>query len=344
MTKNDQTLPAAAPDRKSVRKFFSFVVNKDELKKAELGFGAVMIWALVGTLAGFALSQGTGGGVAGAVLGAGAAILVDRMRASSDLAERQRKLESNHREFAKLAQETRRVQSSDLMKAILRVFKRTQIDAASLRRLDNEYVFDGEEQLLDEKSRDRQLGELSDRSIRLVSRGNFVNERLRMVRFDHSPVTEVFYNPTRLVLLFLTESQLVICDVEFDSLDGDLKEEIQRVSLSKIVNIHFIAHRTRFSLSRDQILRMAEDLKFDSEDIAKIKADPGGRNEDWTHEEIVSTLKVSRTDGGFLTLPIRSEIYFGRHRSALDEDSALTEHEIKADMMINELNRLVNPS
>ncbi len=66
-----------------------------------------------------------------------------------------------------------------------------------------------------------------------------------------------------------------------------------------------------------------------------------GSSINWVYEEMTSHLKITRTDGGSLSVPIRSEFYLGEHVSALDQETALTHDEVSVDRMINELNRLV---
>jgi hypothetical protein len=251
----------------------------------------------------------------------------------------------NHSELVRLGRETRLVQSADVTKAMMRIFERLQVDREKLRVLDHVYIFEDEENLFDEESRERKLGDLRNKSIRLISPGNFRNEAFRVVRMDDSGENEFFFNPIRLVMLLLTETQLVVCDVQIDSMDGSLLEETQRVALSKIVNVHFRAERTRLSLSRDELLRMAEDRQMDQSVIDQLKHGLGGGAAapgDWAVERLSSTLNVSRTDGGSLAMPIRSEIHFGKQHGTLDEDGRLNEHEIKVDRMVNELNRLVD--
>jgi hypothetical protein len=329
-----------APDRKSVRKFFSFKVMKDEPTQKELNTGLI---AILGIFA-FLIGLGGGGWVAAMLLAGivvGGMIAAHNAQAKTELENWRERFDRNQAEFARLAHETRRVQSADLTKAILRVFDRTQLDREKLRILDQIYVFEDEQNLLEDESRERKLGDLINKSIRMVSYGDYSNKAYRKVRWGETGKIEQFFNPIRLVMLLLTETQLVICDVQIDSMDGDLREEIQRVALAKV---RFVAERTRFTMKHDEIVRMAEDLKFDPsviEDIRRSFGSGSSTNDQWTQEELKSVLNVSRTDAGSITVPIRSEIYFGRHRSALDDESGLTEDEVKVDRMINELNRLV---
>jgi hypothetical protein len=332
-----------AVDRKDVRKFFSFRVMKEEPKAKELNFGLLAVFGIFAFMLGVA-----GGGLLGGIIIAGivigCAIAVHNSQANAELENWRGQFDNNQAEFARLARETRRIQSADLTKAILRVFERTQLDRDKLRILDHIYIFEDEQNLLEDDSRERKLGDIVNKSVRMVSQGDYNNKAYRKIRWAETGRIEQFFNPIRLVMLLLTETQLVICDVQIDSMDGDLREEIQRVALAKIVNVRFVAERTRFTMTRDEIVRMAEDLGFEAGEIEDVRRKIGAStatNDDWTQEEVKSVLNVSRTDAGSITVPIRSEIYFGKHRSALDDEGGLTEDEIKVDRMINELNRLV---
>jgi hypothetical protein len=328
-------------DRKKVRQFFSLRI-KDSPTQRETNWTSVW-WAMgIGLVVG-AMLAGVAGAVVLPVLSGIGVLVWDNARAATELEAAQGEIESSREKLANLAHETRKVQSADLTKAILRVFERTQIDRSKLRVLDQLYIFEDEQNLLEDESRERKLGDLVNKSIRMISQGGYNNKAYRKIYWTDTGRTEQFLNPMRLVLLFLTETQLVICDVEIDSMDGDLREEIQRVALSKIVNVRFVAERTRFTMSHDQIIRMAEDLNFEPEKIEEIRRSFNGSSssKEWIQEEVTSVLNVSRTDAGSITVPIRSEIYFGGHRSALDDEGGLTEDEIKVDRMINELNRLV---
>ncbi|MBI1339376.1 hypothetical protein GC169_04085 [bacterium] len=329
-----------AADRKSVRKFFDFDVNSDDLKPRK-GKYVIAFWAtlIAGGIAWFGVSQ-----VVGIISGlaAGAfAIGIDRVLIQMQLNTRTKKKEENHAEFRKLATETRRIQAADTMKALMRVFERTMIDRNSLRVLEQKYVFETERSLFDEETLQDKLGDLLNKSIRMMSRGDFTNQRWRKIRWTDTRKEELFFNPIRLVALFLTETQLVICDVQIDSLGGDLREDIQRISLPKVVNIHFTAERKRLAHTVEELVRMAEDLDYSAKEIEDMKKALKEGDGDWVQEEMTSHLRITRTDGGFLAVPIRSEVFFGKHTSALDQDSALTENEIAIDRMINELNRLV---
>lgn len=257
------------------------------------------------------------------------------------------KKEKNLAEFVRLAEETRKVQGADVLKALLRVFERTQIPRDQLKILDQQFVFDKEKELFGEETMQDKLGDLFNKSIRLISKGDYTNKQQRKIRWVDTKSEELFFNPTRAVTLFLTDTQLVICDVQIDSIDGDLVEEIQRISLSKIVNIQFLSKRTRLPLDKKQLVRMAKDLGYKPEEIKEIQK--GFKSDDnrpddapnWVYEDMQSHLRVSRTDGGVLSIPIRSDLHFGKHVAALDQENSLTQDEITVDKMVNELNRLV---
>jgi hypothetical protein len=345
MSKSEAAKTPPATDRKAVKEFFAFQVNSDDLKPRTLKLGGPIVFALLIASVTWGFAGQTAGLVAGIATLAGI-IALDRLGASGDVARRKKKKDENHAEFARLATETKRVQSNDLLKALLRVFERTMIDRASLRVLEQRFVFDRERDMFDEETLEQKLGDLMNKSIRMISRGDYTNPRLRTVRWLDTRKQEVFYNPTRLVALFLTETQLVICDVQIDSIDGDLKEDIQRIALPKVVNIQFTAERKRLPLTSDQLVSMARDLGYPEDEVKTMKEEFAKQDAqpdqgDWVHEEMTSSLRVSRTDGGSLSVPIRSETFFGRHRSALDADTTLSQNEVTVDRMVNELNRLV---
>ncbi|HYD12158.1 MAG TPA: hypothetical protein VEC11_04870 [Allosphingosinicella sp.] len=342
MTDSTET-GGAASDRKDVRTFFSVRIRKVPDKRG-------VNWTLVWIIAGIAAVLGLGGGFGGffllGLLGFGLGIFIDRKVAAGEIQEVTGENEVNEEKLRSLAEVTRRVQAADRTKAILRVFDRTQIDRDKLRVLDHVYIFEGEEQLLENEQHERKLGDLINKSIQFVTpaRGGksfHPDDGWQAVKWPDGKV-EHFFNPIRLVVLFLSETQLVICDVEIDSAEGSLREEIQRVSLAKIVNLHFVAERTRYPLKRADIIKRAEQLNFDKEAIEEMKRAPDSEIEnDWKLEMLTSRLTVSRTDAGAITMPIRSQLYFGKHLSALDDDDSLGDVEVKIDRMINELNRLV---
>lgn len=231
-----------------------------------------------------------------------------------------------------------------MIKAFLRVFERTQIDRAQLRLLNQIYSFQEEKSLFDAETRRKKLGDLLNKSIRLISKGEFSNKRIRKVRWPESGLNELIFNPLRLDILFLTETQLTICGVQIDTIDGDLREEIQRISLPKIVNIHFTAERVRANLNANEVIQRAQQLDYEEDEMGafleKLNS-YNGSSINWVYEEMTSHLKITRTDGGSLSVPIRSEFYLGEHVSALDQETALTHDEVSVDRMINELNKLV---
>lgn len=335
----DPTRTAAS--RKSVKAFFEFDVNSDALKPRGGKYAGAFWLALIAGAAGwFGTQNGVTGGLA-ALAAAAAAIGVDRVLIQRDVDKRTREKEKNHEEFRKLANETREIQAADSIKALLRVFERTMIDRNTLRVLEQKYVFDKEKSLFDEETLQERLGDLLNKSIRMISRGDFTTSKWRKIRWIDTRRDEFFFNPMRLVALFLTETQLVICDVQIDSVGGDLREEIQRISLPKIVNIHFTAERKRLQHTVEELVKQAEDLNLSEKEIEDMKKSLKDGEAEWVNEEMTSHLRITRTDGGFLLVPIRSEVYFGRHTSALDQDTALSENEVIVDRMVNELNRLV---
>jgi hypothetical protein len=330
------------PDRSAVRRLFTFRVNRDRLERRPVRWPKILVAAVVGALIG-AVWAGQWAAILLAVAGAGSLYALDRALAGRDLAHRRGKKEANHAEFERLANTVRKIQANDVRKALLRVFERTQIPRGDLVQLQQTYQFSRERELFAEEKIEDVIGDLHNKSVRLISRGDFSNKAIRKVRWPESKREELFFNPIRLVTLFLAETQMVICDVQLDSMDGDLREEIQRIALSKIVSIRLTAERTRYPLRPDELAVVADDLGYTAEQIAEMQTsvNAAGERSPWVHEEISSVLGITLTDGGSLSMPIRSELYFGRHQNALDQDAPLTDDEITVDCMVNELSRLV---
>jgi hypothetical protein len=338
------TTQAVPADRKAVREFFAFKVNRDALKARPIAFKVILSASAIGFLFGYLWA----GGAAALALMIAAALGVsalDRWLAARDVERRRVEKEKNHAEFAALAAKVRSIQANDVNAAFLRVFGRTALDPNELTTLEGKFYFGKERDFFSEQDLREKLGDLHSKSIRMTSKGDYTNDRLRKVRWNDTRREELFFNPTRLVILFLASKQLVICDVQIDSMDGDLREEIQRVSFSKIVNIKFTAERTRFPLSRATAKGFAEDLGFSEEEIKEMEksfdASRSDASSPWVHEQIVSELRVTQTDGHALAMPIRYDIYFGRHRSALDAEAPLTDDEVLVDGMVHALSNLV---
>jgi hypothetical protein len=326
-------------DRKSVREFFAFQLNSDDLNPRPIGWQ----WAIGGLAVGVAIGafwEGLTGAITLGALGAILGFCLELWLRNRDLMRRRAAKDQNRREFEDLANRTRQIQAADVIKCFLRVFERTQIDRSSLRILDNRYVLRAEQNLFDEETLEQKIGDLIHKSVRLISKGDFIKDNWRTVRWPQKRSEELFFNPIRLVVLFLSESQLIICDVQLDSIDGKLQEQIQRISLSKIVNIVFSASRDRLNMEPADKAKAARDLGYSEEEIKSITS-PRKDDPPWAMEEMLSSLSITRTDSGMLTVPIRSEFVFGQHKSALDQDQPLTEEETSVDRMINELNRLV---
>jgi hypothetical protein len=325
--------------RRSVREFFRYDLNRTPY--IPWASGIYVVAAAVGVLIGYYLSPVVG--VVAALIGVGGGFfLVERSK--------EKQQEAWKSEFARLAQQTREVQGDDAVRAFLRIFERAQLDRNRLRALDNRHSFEKERELFQAETLGERLGDLFNKSIRLWSRADFNNKLIRKVRWANG-VEETFYNPLRIISLFLSESELVVCDAEIDSVDGDLREKIFRLMLTDIVSIGFTSERVRFPVNRQEIERMAQDLGYDKEESARMvralshEFDGAGQSSAaYVYEEMTSKLEVTRTDGGTLHFPIKSEILFGRHVSALDQDVALTEDEVAVDRMLNELNRVVRGS
>lgn len=333
-------------DRKVVRRFFSYKVNNDEIKRKSVDSDFVFWLGGAGLVSGLVIGLVLGslaGGVLLALLVIGGGFAFERWWSERELQERRKAQNQNHAEFAKLAADTRALQANDVRNAFHRVFMRTQVDPDQLKVLDNRYVSREERALFDEDTPDRKLRALMPKSVWLLSEGDYTNKALRYIRRPDTHREELFFNPTRLVVLFLTPTQAIICDVQIDSMDGDLREEIQRISLQNMVSIHFIGNRIRFSLGKDKIVQMAEDLGYSPDEVREIRKDLDADESDreWVQEVITSELRITRTDGGAVSFPIRNDYYLGRRRTVLDQETTLSEDDVRVDMMINELNRLV---
>lgn len=334
----------ASVGRKCVREFFAFQASGDDLNARAALWAVVACAAVLGLVVGYVWAGATGAALVGTA-GGGGAYAIDRWLARRDVEQRRVARDANHAELTRLADQVRRIQASDVVRALLRVFEHTQIDRARLRVLEQQYFSDKEEELFTGENLYDRLGDLLNKSIRMISMGDYTNQATRTIRWMHSRREEMFFNPTRLVALFLTETQLVICDVQFDSIDGDLRETIQRISLSNVVSIQFIVERIRLPTNVEHMVQTARDLGYSEREAEEIRASlmrpENGTTPEWVHERTLSTLGITRTDGGTLTVPIRSALFFGKHKSALDQDVLLSPEEIKVDRMVNELNRLV---
>lgn len=344
---------SAEIDRKAVRKFFTYRL-KAEAQKREVNSAVVNGWAWFGAIAGgVALGASDiheaawlGGAIAGAVLFGLLAYLVQRGQVSFEFRAKKKEREQSEKELAELARKVRATQRHDIEKAFLRIFQRACVNRSELRLLEEVYRFEQERSLLDEESQDEIIGDLANKSIRLFSQGDYTNQYQRTINWTDLKRQEQFYNPIRLVVIFMTRQQFVICDVQIDSVDGDLSEEIQKISFSKVVNLAFSAKRIRHEVSQEQIIAMAKDLGHSDKEIEDIResfssGEDGPVGDAWVYERMVSELTMTRSDGGRLTIPIRDANYFGQHKGALDDASGLSADEIVVDRMMNELNRLI---
>lgn len=329
--------------RRSVDEFFNFRIKEDEPKPRDARYKAASVTAIIAALTGL-LIQGAVLGVVLMVLVAGVAIYIERHFIQLDYASRMSAYDEERAAHRKLADITREVQAADVVKALLRVSERTMIDRDDLATLDQRYIFDKEESLFKVVSFEEKLGDLLNKSIRMISVGDLKkNAYLKLVSWT-TLGEEIFFNPIRLVTIFLTDRQLIVCDVVIDSIDGDLQEEIQRISLSKVVNVHFAAGTNRETFANEAALKKARALgrpKIELTQMEKEIAESTETECTWVQEESTSMLKISRSDGAQVEVPIRSEIFFGRRSGALDRAS-LSESEKKIDRMVNELNRRVN--
>lgn len=173
----------ATPDRKSVRKFFEFFVNNDELKPRPFSWRFVIGGVATGFIIGSFSLHSQLAAFFLAIVGGGGVLALDLYLRKQDVEKRREKKEENHKEFAKLAGEVRLVQAADVTKALLRVFERTQIDRSTLRILDGTYVLSKERELFSDESLQERLGDLLNKSFRFLSMGDYTNKRFRKIRW-----------------------------------------------------------------------------------------------------------------------------------------------------------------
>ena len=328
--------PAGRP---AVQAFFDYRLDNDELRplaaRYQLALWLGGVCGVVGILS-FGLAFAAGLMAIGLSLG----VALDRLLIVRELAARSAAQDANQAEFRRLAAETRRVQGADLLKALLRVFNRTKIDRRSLRVFEQSYLFEQERALVEIETLARKAGDLINKSIRMISRGDQFSPRTRRVDRFGAPSGQLVFNPMRLVALFVTETQMVICDVQVDSIGGDLLEQIQRIPLSKIVDVSFKSQRQRVGRQNGERQKLAE-KKSGSE--SELDADDEGTDRaDSSEEEVISLLGITCTNGTTVTVPIRSESYAGRAGRALDEGGLLSDDEVMIDGMIDELTRLID--
>lgn len=332
--------------RDAVKKFFNMRLDSHEIKKDPIPFVNILVAAIVGSGVGWLQFDEILMVVILGLLLTSTYLSLNRILASKKYGRLLNERKQQEDEFVRLSRETRNTQAQDNIKAFLRVFERTQIDRESLRILDQNYVFEKERDLFDQETLEEKLGDLSNKSIRFISSSNDKQTQLRRIYWQDKKRSEWFFNPMRQIAIFISDTQFVICDVNIDSAKGNLSEEIQRISLDTIVSIHFKADRKRTELSKNEAIRFAEEVGFDSKDIETLREKWKNieDNDDcgWVNEVMTSNMAITRTDGISLSVPIGTEFYFGEHLSALDQDSgSLTEDEIKTDRLTNELNRMV---
>lgn len=338
-------------DRKAVKTFFEFPLNQDGLRMRRVWIRFVLICAGVGLIGGIGCDLWRGSwpfwAVTATLVSVGIALGIDRALAKLSLIWRTKRKEENNRQFARLAEVVRRVQAEDSAKATLRIFERCQIDRSELRVLQHQYHERGESGLFDTETPRQILGDLYSKSSTFRSFPNREGDALRLVYWKELGRKEAFFNPARTVSLYLTNAQIVVCDVIVDSIRGDLHEDILRITFPDVVSVASSYHRSRqpVTFKSQKEIKMAYDHGLSEEELQLLRqriAD-GSEEEEWVFESTSSFLKISRTDGGVQVLPIRYQTYFGAQKSALDSDS-LTDDEQLIDRMVNELNRMIENS
>ncbi|WP_386066083.1 hypothetical protein ACFJIW_16255 [Tahibacter sp. UC22_41] len=335
--------------RKSVKKFFHFKLNQDGLKWKPVRIKFALISVIAGSTGGLIHdlfnSSWPNSTILWFILSFALSVGADRGMAWIDIALRRSKKKRNNLEFAELAHVVQRVQADDLKKSTLRVFERCQLDRSELRVLQNQYN-DQASGLLDIETPDKILGDIRNKSCTFRSLPNQSGGVIRWVRWIDANRTDAFFNPVRIVSLYLTNTQIVVCDVIVDSIKGDLQEDILRIAFSDVVGITStnVRKRKELTFADEDEKRIALDHGFSEEDIQEMRRKSlKDEGDAWCLETIISELKISRTDGGLQALPVRFKTSFGVGKSALDGD-ALTADEIAIDRMVNELNRMIEGS
>jgi hypothetical protein len=334
------------PDRKAVKKFFEYKLDNQEVKKGPLNPAPMIIFVLIGAVAGIIPHQDVPLMFGLVIIGLVVGYVISRHNVNVEYTRRLKEKEKNNREFEALARQVWPIITDDIVKVFLRAFERTQIDRDKLTILDKKFSSSGERDLLSEETLGQKLGDIMNKCLYFVSQGDFSNNKyFRWVRLPGEDLKN-FFNPIRLILVFFPKTQLVICDVQTDCIDGNLREEIHRIPFPKIVNVQFTAERTRLDWDVDGMVEAAQDLGYDEEEVKQIresfeKKDGMGSEPDWVLEEMRSQLFITRTDSGAVSFPIRTDREFGKDVGALDQANVLTKQEITVDRIVNEMNRLI---
>jgi hypothetical protein len=360
---------ARAGRRKAVRKFFDF-----EYKESNHLFYKIClaVLALLGPVVGFcvhASGEPPARAVAASALFfvASATVLTVIKVLLCAIAEFWR-----HCRYQRLGRKTQAIQAKDIEDAFLRIFQRTQLDINDLRTLDERYQLTKEKNLFRNRSLERRVGELYNKSIRMLSQpreetrgtkeenGDHEENGVKAEKSQKKPENkmgprflrsrdggiDILYNPIRLIALLLTTEELVICDATIDSIKGDLEEHILRLMISDVVSVSFCSERKRFTMDLDEILFRAKAMRFSQSKRRKIKRDYLNRHKrepQYIQEDLYSDLEVSQTDSQALTFPMRYELFIGKRRGGL-HDVSLSEDDKVIDRMVNELNRVVRSS
>ncbi|MEL6188950.1 MAG: hypothetical protein AAFU79_30385 [Myxococcota bacterium] len=331
---------SSAPDRSAVQAFFDYSrrVEPDPREDRSLYAYALAASLVVGFLAYLAarltLSISILVGVIAALVLCGFAYyaLAWTWRSRSE----QRKAE-----LWQLGSVTRLVQEQDVARALRRVFQRTRLRSSELRSFAQPYMLGLEARLFSEEELEEILGELFSRSVRLYSLVDGErNPRVRSLGRD-AGAAELVFNPLRIVCLFVTREQLIICDVEVDSLRGELHERIDRLRLRDIVGLRFSAQRSPRSVSKADMVRQARELDVEVPSDDPADAVAAASRVDRSFDETRATLEIVAAGGGRFSFPIQSELHLEGREGPLRRDGQLTDEERLIDDMLHELQGII---
>lgn len=248
------------------------------------------------------------------------------------------------------------------------------LEPAYLKRLENQASQALESRYFPSVNFRADLGDLFDRSIRIVAQGDFdrgagdrastkyPNERTRTLNWESGGFFN-FMNPIWSVSLYLTDTEVVICSIQIDSIDQDILEGITRIQVSDIVQVDFSAKRFRRRLTKQETLDRAarqdmSQVEYDAIEqkihrYQRQKRKAAARAKDAHALKDCSTqspffvelnssyLVISKTDGGSLSYPLRIIDTMRSDEEEVDQFGEQTSEEQDISRMVNELNRVV---
>jgi hypothetical protein len=339
--------------RAAVQAFFQYQLDDDDLElrtpSSEVRVGVALVTGLLGYGAvGFIIGFGTHAPLAGFALaltaGLAVCISVQRVRIVRDLEERCVAKAANHKEFRRLTYATRSFQADQVARALCRVVGRTHIDRRRLARFDTRHLLEQERALFDEGKLERKIGDLIDKSMRTLSLGDAFSPEItavsRRVRGPADEPGQLYFNPIRLVALLVTESELVCCLVQVDTMGANRHEEIRRISLANIVDLRFEDTHEHVAASPESLDSLAEQLGYSKREIVEQLGAPDQRGA-LAEARVTSRLTLTSSDGATLTLPIRRDVQLVGSSGGFSPDDDLSVDELEIDHMVHTLHRLL---